>query len=158
MTPIGRRASALSVVFVMTIAGALSVHAAGPMSTVSAAPSEALGSRHHQARPSAASALDDRVQLLAKELDLDGPQEAAVKKILEYQREQVAKVWSDAAVPAAYRVSATRAIGESTAEQIRHILTEEQRGKYSTARQSHAATSNAPQTSVEDWMKRASSE
>jgi hypothetical protein len=76
------------------------------------------------------SALDSRVQLLSKELDLDARQQAEVRGILLRQKAEVSQVWSDEATPAAIRVAATRAIVDKTADRIRAVLNDEQREKY----------------------------
>jgi len=92
--------------------------------------------RHHHA-PS--SSIDYRIQLLTAELGLDARQQQAVRQALESQREQVARAWADPAVPSAVRVKSTQAIGDRTADQIRAVLTEEQRARYIKPRQQHAA-------------------
>jgi hypothetical protein len=97
------------------------------------------------------SPLDRRVMLLAKELGLDATQRAQVKKVLEGQREQVARVWNDGSIPAARRVSATQAIGDQTADRIRALLNDEQRKKYIKPRQRDAAVGTAG-GDVESWM------
>lgn len=76
------------------------------------------------------SGLDARVELLARELDLDAGQQARVRAILVRQREDVRAAWSNEAVPAQLRVEATRAIGARTADSIREVLTDKQREKY----------------------------
>jgi protein CpxP len=100
-----------------------------------------------------ASALEQRVALLSAELGLDAQQQAEVRRILEDQRQQVAKVWSDTAVPAAYRVNATRSISERTGDRIRALLTEEQKAKYNQPRKPREAAEHSDAPSVEDWMK-----
>ena len=97
------------------------------------------------------SPLDRRVMLLAKELGLDATQQGRVKKVLEGQREQVARVWNDRSIPAARRVSATQAIGDRTADRIRALLNDEQRKKYIQPRQRDAAVGTAG-GDVESWM------
>jgi protein CpxP len=104
--------------------------------------------RHHVA----GQGLDDRIKALTKALDLDAKQQAELRKVLESQREQVRKVWDDATVPAGYRVTTTQAISDKTADQIRALLTEEQRKKYKPPRVPHEAASGAGTRSVEDWM------
>ena len=99
-----------------------------------------------------ASPLDRRVTLLAKELGLDASQKAQVRKVLDRQREQVARVWKDSSIPPARRVSATQAIGDRTADRIRALLNEEQRKKYIQPRQREAAVGTAG-GNVESWMK-----
>jgi hypothetical protein len=136
----------------LTLSGPLRTYAADQ--DFAAAPSApAAAQRHHAGKQIHNASLDDRVQLLARELDLDGPQQVAVRRILEGQREQVIKVWADSTVPAAYRVSATQAIGNGTADQIRGLLTEAQRKKYSSAARPKDRPANATGPTVEDWIK-----
>ena len=107
---------------------------------------------HHVQRMRAEVNLDGRMALLSKELELDVYQQGEVRKILEAQREQVRKVWSDASVPAGYRVVATRAIGDRTADRIRGLLTDEQRKKYIQPRPPTDALAGSAQPNVEAWM------
>ena len=79
-------------------------------------------------------------------------QQSALRKLLEDQREQIRGVWSNTSVPAAYRVSATLAISDKTADQIRSLLNEEQRKKYNPPRLPHEALANSASPSVEGWM------
>ena len=108
-----------------------------------------LAATHHQ------SALEQRVTLLAAELNLDAQQQTQVRRILEEQRAQVLRVWNDASLGAANRVSATRTISDRTADRIRAILTEEQKAKYSKARKPRDTGENSTSSSVEEWMKAA---
>ena len=96
--------------------------------------------------------LEDRVRALSQALNLDESQQSALRKVLEGQREQVIKVWSDSSVPAAYRISATQAISDRTADQIRALLNEEQKKKYNPPRQSHQEATGTNKRSVEEWM------
>lgn len=96
--------------------------------------------------------LDDRIKALSQALDLDEVQQYKLRKVLESQREQVMKVWSDSSLPAAYRISATQAISDGTSDQIRALLNEEQRKKYNPPRRSHEAATGTNKRSVEDWM------
>jgi hypothetical protein len=100
------------------------------------------------------SVLDERVQKLSRTLNLDAAQQSQLREVLAMQREQMTRVWSDSSVPSAYRISATRAIGNQTAERIRALLTEEQRAQFSQP--SQRPREAAPGTrSVEDWMNAA---
>jgi len=112
---------------------------------------EAVGPNHHKKL----SPLDRRVALLAKELDLSAAQQRQVKKVLQGQRDEVSRVWSDASMPAALRVSTTQAIGDRTADQIRDVLTDGQRTRYLQAHTRETRV-GAPGADVESWMKRAS--
>lgn len=97
------------------------------------------------------SPIDRRVMLLTRELGLSATQQAQVKRVLEGQREQVARVWNDTSIPAARRVSATQAVSDRTADRIRALLTEEQRKKYIKPRQRDAAV-GAAGADAESWM------
>jgi len=120
-----------------------------------AAESVAAGAQPEAAPTHHESALEQRVTLLAAELSLDAQQQAQVRRILEDQREQVMRVWNDSSLPAANRVSATRVIGDRTADRIRAILTEEQKAKYYQAPKPRDAGENSASPSVEEWMKAA---
>lgn len=97
------------------------------------------------------SRLDDRVRTLSKALDLDARQQSELRKVLEGQREQVRRVWDDPSLPAPYRISATQAISDNTADRIRALLNDEQKKKYNPPRPPREATgSDGP--SVEEWM------
>jgi len=98
--------------------------AAAPEDAASMPPSRKPRHRAHR------SNVDDRLALLTAELKLDANQRDAVRKILENQRLQTQKVWSDASVPSSLRVKSTQAIGDRTAQQIREVLNDEQRGRY----------------------------
>jgi hypothetical protein len=88
----------------------------------------------HPVRQVRHNGIDERVQTLAKALNLDPAQQVALRRVLEGQRESVARVWSDTSMPAAIRIGATQAISDRTADQIRALLTEEQREKYNPPR------------------------
>lgn len=91
--------------------------------------------------------------MLSKSLDLDARQRSDLRKVLEDQREQVSRVWSDTSVPAAYRVSATQAISDRTADQIRALLNDEQRKRYNPPKPPHEATPGSARPSVDPWME-----
>jgi Na+-transporting NADH:ubiquinone oxidoreductase subunit NqrC len=99
-----------------------------------------------------AEALDKRVQLLAVELNLDEVQQAAVRRLLLQQREQTLKVWNDDTVPAAVRIKATQGVADRTAEQIRVLLTDAQRSRYSQPRNREAEQHFASED-LESWMR-----
>jgi Spy/CpxP family protein refolding chaperone len=99
-----------------------------------------------------AGGLNDRVQLMTKELDLDADQQAKLKGILLAQRAEMTKVWTDSSVPAAVRVATTQAVSERTADRIRGMLSEEQRLKYAKAHQRDAPV-GAKGGNVQQWLK-----
>jgi hypothetical protein len=78
----------------------------------------------------AMSPLDRRIDLLARELDLDAAQKLKVRALLEGQREQILQAWQDESVPGALRIARTQAISEQTEDGIRALLTDAQRQKY----------------------------
>jgi Spy/CpxP family protein refolding chaperone len=125
------------------------------MLSSNAAAEPAAGAQPEAALAQHESALEQRVRLLAAELSLDAQQQAQVRRILEDQREQVMRVWNDSSLAAANRVSATRTIGDRSADRIREILTEEQKAKYHKARKPREAGENSASPSVEEWMKAA---
>ena len=85
-------------------------------------------------------------------IELDARQQSELRKALEDQRDQMTRVWSDAAVPAAYRVSATQAIADQTSDRIRALLNEEQRKRYNAPRPKNGLTPGTARPSVEAWM------
>lgn len=85
------------------------------------------------ARPGAAAGagtLDQRVKLLARELNLDEQQQADLRQILARQRDAVRKVWNDRTLLPVERAPATIAVVERTSDEIRGILSAEQKRKY----------------------------
>ena len=119
--------------------------------TEGTAESSAAVASHPASRQHRPRGLEDRVELMARELDLDSGQRIALRKILEEQRVQVARVWDDASVPGAIRVSTTQAISDRTADQIRALLNDEQRKKYIQPRHRDTAV-GTPGGRVESWM------
>jgi hypothetical protein len=94
--------------------------------------------------------LDHRVNVLSKALDLDAAQRAELSKIFASQREAVKKIWSDPTLLAAERAPATRAAEDRTADQIRAILTDEQKKKYNPPKPPTAPDKKPPDVSA--WM------
>jgi len=144
------------------IAGLVAVHAAvqsSAESAVSAAVETVDAASAEQAaqpagrRRQTLSPLDRRVALLGQELKLDDGQRAKVKLLLQSQSAQVSHVWDDASIPSALRVKSTQTIGERTADQIRALLSDEQRKKYIQPRQ-HDAKVGAAAVDVESWMNK----
>jgi len=93
----------------------------------------------------------DAAATFAKRLDLDAKQEAQVRKLLANQQAQVRKLWNDPSIAADDRIGAVKAINAKTVEQIRSLLTEEQKQKYIQLKAAgRPATESGP--SVEDWL------
>jgi hypothetical protein len=103
-------------------------------------------------RPARADALEQRVQLLAHELDLNAQQQQSVRRILLGQREAVKQIWQDPAIAPAERAPAVRLVGERTADQIRAVLNEEQKKKYNRPLPDGELSTRA-NTDVEGWLR-----
>jgi hypothetical protein len=137
--------------FALALGSLVAAHAGDEDQAPVAAPPVRAAPRSH-AHHTAANTLDNRVQLMAKELDLDASQQATLKRILLSQRAEVAKVWNDPSVPATVRVATTQAVSEKTAEQIRAILNDEQREKYLKEHRRDVPV-GTPGGDVQKWMK-----
>lgn len=96
--------------------------------------------------------IDDRVKVLARSLELNEAQQAAVKKILEQRQQETLRVRQDASISGGARIERFRALQDHTVERIRAVLNEEQKKKYDPLAVRRVAP--APdQKSVEDWLK-----
>jgi hypothetical protein len=115
------------------------------------APAEHSVQPRPRLHPPVGGTLDHRVKVLAKALDLDPRQQAELWKILDSQRQAVAKIWSDPTLLSAERVPATRAAEDRTAEQIRSILNEEQKKRYNPPAP-RSAQASPPNVSA--WIER----
>jgi len=96
--------------------------------------------------------LDDHVKALAKSLDLNEAQQAAIKKILERRQQEILRLRQDASISGDDRTSRLRALQDQTVEKIRGVLNDEQKKKYNPLA-SRQAPPAPDQKSVEDWMK-----
>ena len=93
----------------------------------------------------------DPAAAFAKRLNLDAKQQAQVRRLLAIQQAQIRKVWSDPSIDGDDRVGAVKAISAKTVEQIRSLLTEEQKQKYFQPRPSGSLPAQ-PSRSVADWL------
>ena len=114
-------------------------------------PSSAESAPRSHGRARAAGSLEHRVDVLSKALRLDVRQRTQLFTILENQRQELRKIWSDPALPPADRTPATRALQDRTADQIRTILSEEQKKRYNPPKPQGVAP---PSPNVEDWMQK----
>lgn len=98
-----------------------------------------------------ARAIEDRVKVFAKNLDLNEAQQAAVKKILEQRQQETVRIRLDPTLIGTAKFDRFRALQDKTVEQIRAVLNEEQRKKYDplAVRRIQPAPG---QRSVEDWI------
>jgi Spy/CpxP family protein refolding chaperone len=137
----GRAFLSLALILLVLLPGAIVAQAAG-------AASPAHQTRRAPRRPS----LDDRVQGLAKSLDLSEAQQAAVRKILEQRQQEALRNRFDSSLSGAARIERFRALQENTVLRIRAVLNEEQKKKYDplAVRRLQPAPD---QRSVEDWIK-----
>jgi Spy/CpxP family protein refolding chaperone len=106
----------------------------------------------HALRRVTGHSLDEHVRLLTQRLDLDARQQAALRTLLVSQHEQVKQIWADVSMPAADHVSATRAITDRTGDQIRAMLTDEQKAKFGAAHPRRDAEKSA-HPDVDYWLR-----
>jgi hypothetical protein len=118
--------------------------------SASAAHAEAGVAARPPSRARVGGSLEHRVDVLAKALQLDARQRAELMAILDSQRQAVMKIWSNPALLPAERAPATRAVEERTADQIRALLSDEQKKRYNPPKPQGAQPSQA---SVADWMQ-----
>ena len=97
-------------------------------------------------------ALEQRVRLLAHELDLSASQQEGVRQILRSQRESVQRIWQDPDIAPAERAPAIRLLGERTADRIRALLSDEQKKKYNRPVPQSALSAQAG-ADVEGWLR-----
>jgi hypothetical protein len=96
--------------------------------------------------------LDERVEHLARYLDLNEGQRSALKKILIENQQEILKMRRVPSPGEELQMDRFRAIEDKTAERIGAMLTEEQRKKYDPLRVRNL-NSGAQNVSVEDWLK-----
>jgi Spy/CpxP family protein refolding chaperone len=109
------------------------------------------GKIQHQTRqPQPKLGLDSRVRQFAKALDLNAEQQAAVRKILLQQQQEILEIRHDPTLVGSAGIDKVRALQEITAAKIRAILNEEQKKKYDPFAPRRIPPST--QYSVEDWL------
>jgi hypothetical protein len=119
--------------------------------TEDALPVKAKAPRHPQ-RLTPEQVIDERVQRLARSLDLDETQQAKLRGILENEHRQISTVRTESPPAGVDRVGLMLAILDRTREEIRAMLSEEQRKKYPAA---VPRGSTAPASADLDfWMRR----
>jgi hypothetical protein len=116
-----------------------------------AAPSDGKPALRASGRVRVGGSLQHRVDVLSRALQLDARQRTELIAILESQRQAVSKIWSDPKLLPSERTPATRALQERTANQIRAILSEEQKKLYNPPKPEGAET---PPPDVEEWMRK----
>ena len=93
--------------------------------------------------------LDDQVKGLARNLNLDQEQQAAIKKILEKRQQEILRIMHSSSGPDG--IGHLQALQVGTAEQIRSVLNDEQKKKYNALAPHPQQTS--PQPDLEDWIR-----
>jgi hypothetical protein len=121
-----------------------------PPSDMAAAPSSGKPVRG-SGQVRVGGSLQHRAGVLAKALQLDARQRTELIAILERQRQAVGKIWSDPSLLPAERTPATRALQERTANEIRAILSEEQKKRYNPPKPQGV---EPPSPDVEGWMQK----
>ncbi len=104
--------------------------------------------------PAHVDALEQRVRLLTRELDLNAEQQHAVRQILLGQREQMKHIREDASIAPEDLAAAVRLAGEHTADRIRALLSEDQKKKYNRPLPDGALSTQA-NADVEGWLRTA---
>jgi hypothetical protein len=97
------------------------------------------------------TALERRLQVLSKELNLSDVQRKQVREILTAQRTRVHQIWTDPAIDPNERAPATKAAAERSGDAIRALLTEEQKKKYNQVKPDLPVEPGS-QRSVEEWI------
>jgi hypothetical protein len=134
--------------------GAIVIPAIGSASSADVGASPAAGASpapRAAAHARAGRSLEHRVDVLSKALQLDARQRAELLTILDNQRAAVAGIWHNPGLLPAERTPATRAVEERTADQIRAILSDEQKKLFNPPKP-HGTES--PASNVADWMQR----
>jgi hypothetical protein len=90
--------------------------------------------------------------VLSKNLELTEAQRNAVKKILVRRQEETLHIRNSEA-PGNVRIGQFRALQDQTVNQIRAILTDEQKKKYDPLILRNIPKPDQPQRSLEDWIK-----
>jgi hypothetical protein len=96
--------------------------------------------------------MDDRVKVLAKNLDLNEAQQSAVKKILEQRQQEAVRIRLTPSINPEARLERFRALQDNTVLRIRAILNDEQKKKYDPLAV-RRLPSAGQQANVEDWLK-----
>ena len=114
-----------------------------------ATPSVPARPTHHaRARPS----LDDRVKVLARNLELDEAQQQAVKQILVQRQQETLRLRTDPSLSGEARIARFRALQDTTVERIRAVLNDQQKAKYNPLAV-RGLKPEPDQRTVEDWLK-----
>ena len=145
-----RTAGWLGAFAALTVCGPpLVAAAAGPLVPPAAAHEPAT--RRTSPPPPVRDKLEQRLDALTKALALDSPQKAKLRQLLERQRAAVLRIWADSSLLPAERAPATKAVADRTADDIRAILSDEQKQKFNPPRP--PPPPDSPPPDVSRWME-----
>ena len=96
--------------------------------------------------------MNDRVKVLARNLNLDQEQQDAVLKILLARNEEALRIRRDTSISGSVRIDRFRVLQDQTALRIRAVLNEEQKKRYDPLAV-RDLKSNPDQKTVEDWLE-----
>ena len=96
--------------------------------------------------------LQDRVMVLARDLNLDQAQQDAVLRILQAGHEQTLRIRSNTSISGSARIEQFRLLQDNTVLQIRDVLNEDQKKKYDPLAVRKREPAEAQKT-VEDWLE-----
>jgi hypothetical protein len=96
--------------------------------------------------------LDDRVKVLARNLNLDQSQQDAVLKILLTRNEEALRIRRDTSISGSARIEQFRVLQDQTVLRIRAVLTDEQKKKYDPLAV-RGLKPDADRKTVEDWLE-----
>jgi hypothetical protein len=95
---------------------------------------------------------EDRIKVLARNLNLDQTQQSAVLRILQQRMEETLRIRRDTSISGSDRIEQFRALQDKTVMQVRSVLNEEQKKKYDPLMVRNIGPA-ADQKSVEDWLE-----
>jgi hypothetical protein len=125
-----------------------------PCSLLPAQETNATRNVHGVGSPQKRQRLDERVERLARYLDVNEGQRSELRNILREMQLEILNMRRAPTPGEELQMARLRAIEDKATEKIRSILTEEQRNKYDQVliRNSNSAVQDA---SVRDWLKEA---
>lgn len=123
-----------------------------PAAPVSAQDSTAASSAQQGHSHSRRQTLDERVERLAKYLNLSDGQRSVLKEILLERQQEILKLRHSASSGEELQMDRFRAVEDKTVERIHAILNDEQRKKYDPLGV-RSQVSDAQREGVDGWMK-----
>jgi Spy/CpxP family protein refolding chaperone len=106
---------------------------------------------HNHANPHIRQNLDNRIELLARYLDLNDAQRSTLKNILLERQQEIIAMRRTPAAGEGLHLDRFRATEDKAADRIRAMLNEEQRIKYDPLSK-RDSNSTAQSVRVDDWL------